>query len=279
MNKGTLKLRAVLRNPMVVIGFILFFSMVLVAIFADQIAPHSYETYDLADKLMAPCAEFPLGTDQYGRCIFSRIVYGSRIGLGVGLVAVAIETVIGVALGILAGYFGKVLDKIIMFVTDMVWSIPPIVLAMAIVLVLGSSAMNVAIAVALVTWAQFTKIVRAKVQSIRELPYIDAARVYGESDLQIILRYILPNLLSTIIILASLALPSAILSTTSMGFLGLGAQQPQPDWGMILSDGIQYIQRAPWISIYPGVAIVWTVLGFNLTGEGFKSLLDPRLKV
>ena len=228
---------------------------------------------------MAPCAEFPLGTDQYGRCIFSRIVYGSRIGLGVGLVAVAIETVIGVALGILAGYFGKVLDKIIMFVTDMVWSIPPIVLAMAIVLVLGSSAMNVAIAVALVTWAQFTKIVRAKVQSIRELPYIDAARVYGESDLQIILRYILPNLLSTIIILASLALPSAILSTTSMGFLGLGAQQPQPDWGMILSDGIQYIQRAPWISIYPGVAIVWTVLGFNLTGEGFKSLLDPRLKV
>lgn len=279
MNKGTLKLRAVLRNPMVVIGFVLFFSMVLVAIFADQIAPHSYETYDLADKLMAPCAEFPLGTDQYGRCIFSRIIYGSRIGLGVGLVAVAIETVIGVALGILAGYFGKVLDKIIMFVTDMVWSIPPIVLAMAIVLVLGSSAMNVAIAVALVTWAQFTKIVRAKVQSIRELPYIDAARVYGESNLQIILRYILPNLLSTIIILASLALPSAILSTTSMGFLGLGAQQPQPDWGMILSDGIQYIQRAPWISIYPGVAIVWTVLGFNLTGEGFKALLDPRLKV
>lgn len=279
MNKGTLKLRAVLRNPMVVIGFVLFFAMVLVAIFADQIAPHSYETYDLADKLMAPCAEFPLGTDQYGRCIFSRIIYGSRIGLGVGLVAVAIETVIGVALGILAGYFGKVLDKIIMFVTDMVWSIPPIVLAMAIVLVLGSSAMNVAIAVALVTWAQFTKIVRAKVQSIRELPYIDAARVYGESNLQIILRYILPNLLSTIIILASLALPSAILSTTSMGFLGLGAQQPQPDWGMILSDGIQYIQRAPWISIYPGVAIVWTVLGFNLTGEGFKALLDPRLKV
>lgn len=150
---------------------------------------------------------------------------------------------------------------------------------MAIVLMLGSSAMNVAIAVAVVSWAQFTKIIRAKVQSLKELSYIEAARIYGESDFSILMRYILPNLTSTIIILATLALPSAILSTTSMGFLGLGAQQPQPDWGMILQDGIQYLTQAPWISMAPGVAIVWMVLGFNLVGEGVKELLDPRLKV
>lgn len=264
---------------MFVIGMILFGSMLLVAIFAPLIAPHTYDEQNMSMKLSAPSSEYPLGTDQYGRCIFSRVVYGSRIALSVGIVAVIIETVIGVTLGMLAGYYGKKIDKAITFITDSAWAIPPIILAMAIVLMLGSSAMNVAIAVAVVSWAQFTKIVRAKVQSLKDLSYIEAARIYGESDFNILMRYILPNLTSTIIILATLALPAAILSTTSMGFLGLGAQQPQPDWGMILSEGIQYLRNAPWISMVPGVAIVWTVLGFNLVGEGVKELLDPRLKV
>ena len=264
---------------MFVIGMILFGSMLLVAIFAPLIAPHTYDEQNMAMKLSAPSSEYPLGTDQYGRCIFSRVVYGSRIALSVGIVAVIIETVIGVTLGMLAGYYGKKIDKAITFITDSAWAIPPIILAMAIVLMLGSSAMNVAIAVAVVSWAQFTKIVRAKVQSLKDLSYIEAARIYGESDFSILMRYILPNLTSTIIILATLALPAAILSTTSMGFLGLGAQQPQPDWGMILSEGIQYLTNAPWIAMVPGVAIVWTVLGFNLVGEGVKELLDPRLKV
>ena len=264
---------------MFLIGLILFGVVLLVAIFAPLIAPHTYDEMNNAGKLIGPCSEYPLGTDQYGRCIFSRVIYGSRIALSVGLVAVVIETVIGVTLGMLAGYYGKKIDKIITFVTDSAWAIPPIILAMAIVLLLGSSAMNVAIAVAVVSWAQFTKIVRAKVQSLKELSYIEAARIYGESDFNIIIRYILPNLTSTIIILATLALPTAILSTTSMGFLGLGAQQPQPDWGMILQDGIQYLGQAPWISMVPGLAIVWTVLGFNLVGEGVKDMLDPRLKV
>lgn len=277
--KKASKLRQVIRKPLFFIGFIMMAIVILAAIFAGQIAPHGYEEMNLAMKLKPASAEFPLGTDQYGRCVFSRIIYGSRIALKVGLVAVVIETVIGVTLGILAGYYGKRTDRVIMFVTDMIWSIPPIILAMAIVLLLGPSAENVAVAVALVTWAQFTKIVRAKVQSMKELSYIEAAKVYGESDLQIILRYILPNLTSTIVILASLALPSAILSTTSMGFLGLGAQEPLPDWGMILSGGIQFIKKAPWISYWPGVAIVWTVLGFNLAAEGLKELLDPRMKV
>lgn len=273
------KLWQVAKKPLFFIGFLMLAVVVIAAIFAPMIAPHGYAEMNLALKFTAPCAEFPLGTDQYGRCVFSRIVYGSRIALKVGIMAVVIETGIGVTLGIIAGYYGKKLDQAIMFLTDMIWSIPPIILAMAIVLLLTPSAENVAISVALVTWAQFTKIVRVKVQSIKNLSYIQAAKVYGESDVQIILRYILPNLTSTIVILASLALPSAILSTTSMGFLSLGAQEPLPDWGMILSGGIQFIERASWISFWPGLAIVWTVLGFNLAAEGLKELLDPRMKV
>ena len=269
----------VLRKPIFFIGFFMLAVVILTAIFAPLICPHGYADMDVARKLLPPSHEFPLGTDNYGRCVFCRIIYGSRIALKVGIIAVLIETFIGVTLGIVAGYFGRKLDSVIMFVTDMVWSIPPIILAMAIVLLIGPSAENVAIAIALVTWAQFTKIVRAKVMSIKNLSYIEAARVYGESDLQIILRYILPNLTSTIVILASLALPAAILSTTSMSFLSLGAQEPLPDWGMILSGGIQFIRKASWISIWPGVAIIWTVLGFNLTAEGIKEMLDPRLKV
>lgn len=274
--KKTLK---VLRKPIFFIGFFMLAVVILAAVFAPLICPHGYADMEVTRKLLPPSHEFPLGTDNYGRCVFCRIIYGSRIALKVGIIAVLIETFIGVTLGIIAGYFGRKLDSVIMFITDMVWSIPPIILAMAIVLLIGPSAENVAIAIALVTWAQFTKIVRAKVMSIKNLSYIEAARVYGESDLQIILRYILPNLTSTIVILASLALPAAILSTTSMSFLSLGAQEPLPDWGMILSGGIQFIRKASWISIWPGVAIIWTVLGFNLTAEGIKEMLDPRLKV
>ena len=265
------KLKLMLHNKMFVIGAVLFLAVIFVVIFAPILAPHTYTEQNMSMRLAKPCGEYPLGTDQYGRCILSRVIYGSRIALGVGIVAVVIETLIGVTLGIIAGYYGKKIDKVVLFVTDTTWSIPPIILAMAIVLMLGSSAQNVAIAVAVVSWAQFTKIVRAKVQSLKGLSYIEAAKICGEKDISIILRYILPNLVSTIIILATLALPS--------GFLGLGAQQPLPDWGMILSEGIQYIRNAPWISMAPGIAIVWTVLGFNLVGEGIKELLDPRLKV
>ena len=273
------KLALLVRKPMFVAGLAMLVVVVLAAIFADQLAPHAYDEQNLVRKLAAPCAEFPLGTDQYGRCILSRIIHGSRIALRVGVIAVAIECVIGVTLGIVAGYYGGVADKVISFFTDMVWSIPPIIFAMAIVLLVGASAENVAFAIAVVTWAQIAKVVRAKTRTICSESFIEAARTYGEGDLSILLRYVLPNLVSTIVIMASLALPSAILSTTSMGFLGMGAQEPLPDWGMILSGGIQFITRAPWISLYPGIAIVWTVLGFNLASEGIKDLLDPTIEV
>ena len=273
------KLRALLANPTFTIGLLMLVVIIAAALLADVIAPHGYADQNLAAKLTGPCSKYPWGTDQYGRCIFSRVLHGSLLALRVGVIAVVIECIIGVTLGVVAGYYGGFADKVISFLTDMVWSIPPIIFAMAIVLLVGASAENVAFAVAVVTWAQIAKVVRAKTRTICAESFIEAARTYGETDLSIIVRYVRPNLTSTIVIMASLALPSAILSTTSMGFLGLGAQEGVPDWGMILSGGIKFIRSAPWVTLYPGIAIVWTVLGFNLASEGVKDLLDPTIEV
>jgi peptide/nickel transport system permease protein len=184
-----------------------------------------------------------------------------------------------VTLGLIAGFYGKILDRVILFITDLTWALPPIIMALAIVTMLGPSLNNVIIAIAVVSWAQFTRIVRVKTQAIKNMPFIEAAKAFGESNFSIMTRYILPNVLSPIIVLSTLALPAAILSTTALGFLGLGAQPPEPDWGLILKDGINYMKMAPWISIFPGLAIVYTVLGFNLLGEGLRDLIDPRMKV
>ncbi len=268
-----------LKNRSLVAGLLIFGTVLILVVFAGLIAPHPYDAIDIPNALAAPSAGNPFGTDNYGRCVFSRVVYGSRLAFRVGLIVVAIESLIGVTLGLLAGYYGKAVDRIILFITDLTWALPPMVAALAIVTMIGPSLNNVVIAIAVVSWAQFTRIVRAKTQTIKNMPFIEAARAFGESDRDIMLRYILPNILSPIIVLATLALPEAILSTTALGFLGLGAQQPEPDWGLILKDGIAYLRVAPWISIFPGLAIAYTVLGFNLLGEGLRDLLDPRLKV
>ncbi len=262
------------------IGLIMVTSILFIAILAPVIAPYSYAEMNIQDALKPPSIiKYLFGTDQYGRDIFSRVVYGSRIALKVGILVVIVETIIGVSLGLLAGYYGGKLDKIISFITDVFWAMPPLVLALAVVTLLGPGLTNVMIAIAVVSWAQFTRIVRAKTQSLKNMPFVEAGRAMGESDLSLIVRYIFPNTVGTIIVLSTLALPSAILSTTAMGFLGLGAQPPTPDWGVMLSEGISYIKRAPWISIFPGLALVYTVLGFNLLGEGLRDILDPRLKV
>lgn len=271
-------LKNMLHNKMFIAGATIFVFVLVLAVFAKYIAPHHFSEANINDALLAPSAQYPFGTDQYGRCIFSRVIYGSQIALKVGMLVVTVETLIGVSLGLIAGYYGSWSNKVILFITDLTWSMPPLIIALAIVTMLGPSLNNVVIAIAVVSWAQFTRVVRTKTQSIKNLPYVEAAKVFGESDFNIMLRYILPNVASSIIVLASLALPSAILSTTSLGFLGLGAQPPAADWGLILSDGTNYIKSAPWISIFPGLAIMFTVLGFNLLGEGLRDFLDPRLK-
>ncbi len=268
-----------LKNKTFCIGFFIFISVLFIAIFADIIAPYSYDEMEIINKLTSPNQQHLFGTDRYGRDLFSRIVFGSRIALKVGLIVVIIESVIGISLGLLAGYYGGITNRIILFITDLTWSMPPIILALAIITMLGPSLNNVVISIAVVSWAQFTRIVRAKTQSLKNMPFIEAARAFGENDFNIILRYILPNVMPSIIVITTLALPSAILLTSSLGFLGLGAQPPLPDWGVILSNGIPFIRKAPWITIFPGLAIVYTVLGFNLIGEGLRDILDPKLKI
>jgi peptide/nickel transport system permease protein len=261
------------------VGLFIIASIVFIVLFADRLAPNSYRAINLNQSLLPPSIQFPFGTDNYGRCIFSRVLYGTRIAFRVGIIVVVIETTIGVTLGLIAGFYGKILDRVILFITDLTWALPPIIMALAIVTMLGPSLNNVIIAIAVVSWAQFTRIVRVKTQAIKNMPFIEAAKAFGESNFSIMTRYILPNVLSPIIVLSTLALPAAILSTTALGFLGLGAQPPEPDWGLILKDGINYMKMAPWISIFPGLAIVYTVLGFNLLGEGLRDLIDPRMKV
>ena len=265
-------------NKMLTVGLIITILVLILAVFKEQLAPHGFDEINIDLILKPPSREFPFGTDQLGRCILSRVIYGTAIALKVGFLVVTVETVIGVTLGMVAGFYGKLTDKVITFIADMTWSMPVLIIALAIVTVLGPSLNNVVIAIALVSWAELTRIVRTKTRAIKDLPYIEAAKAYGESDFNVLFRYILPNVAPSIIVLASLAMPSAIMSTSALGFLGLGSQPPSPDWGLILADGTNYIKTAPWLSIFPGLTMVSAVLGFNLLGEGIRDLLDPRLK-
>lgn len=269
-------IKRLLKNKNFVVGMVISLSVIICAIFADFIALHPYDEINIIDKLQPPSLKYYFGTDVYGRCIFSRIIYGTRIVLQVGFIVTAIQLIIGVTLGLLAGYYGGKISKFISFITDITWSMPAIVMSLAIVTILGPSLTNVVIAIAFVGWAQYTKIISAKTQALKNLPFIDAARVLGESDFNIITKYILPNTINQIIILVTLTLPTAVLSTSSLGFLGLGAQPPAPDWGIILSEGVNLIKIAPWISIAPGLSLLYVVLGYNILGEGLKEILDPK---
>lgn len=270
------KIKEILKNKSFVVGFMIFMSVIACALFADYIALYPYDEMHLMDKLQQPSSTYFLGTDMYGRCIFSRIIYGARIALKAGLIISLIQAGIGVTLGLLSGYYGGVIRKIIMFITDIVWSLPMVMMALAIVTILGPGLTNVIIAVALVGWGEYTRIIDAKAQIIKTLPFVDAGRVLGESDFNIIVRYILPNLINQIIILVSLKLTDAVISISALGFLGLGTQPPASDWGVMLSEGVNYLKNTPWMAIAPGLFLIYTVLGFNILGEGLKEILDPK---
>ena len=266
------------RNRSLLIGSIMILIVVLSAIFADVIAPYEYDYADMSNKLLRPSGEFLFGTDDFGRDMFSRVIYGSRIALRVALLAAAIEIVLGVTIGMLAGYYGGTVDRILSFFADLTWSMPPIIMSMAVITVLGKGLDNVIIAIAVVSWAQYARVVRAKTQALKNMAFVETAMAFNESNAAIMLRYILPNIVPSIIVLASLSIPATITSTTALSFLGLGAQPPSPDWGLALSDSMNNISTAPWLAVYPGFALVFTLFGFNLFGEGLRDILDPRLK-
>ena len=266
------------RNVNFVVGFLMILSLILVAIFAQQIAPYDYDEPHKQDRLQAPNSTYLFGTDDFGRDMFSKVIYGTRITLWVALIGTSIQLFLGVVVGLLCGYFGGWVDKVLLFITDVTWCVPGTILALAVVSVLGKGLTNSIIAISLVGWASYARTVRAKTMSLRTMAFVETGRAFGESSLSLMFRYILPNIVPSLIVLISNNLPGTIMATTTLSFLGLGSQPPSPDWGLAISQGMNYVHRAQWLSIFPGLALVYTVLGFNILGEGMRDLLDPRLK-
>jgi peptide/nickel transport system permease protein len=266
------------RSKSAMIGLILIVTLIFLAITANLIAPQGINEQDLRNGFSPPSSEFLLGTDQFGRDVFSRIIHGSRISLQVGIIATSISAVIGIVLGIIAGYWGGKIDTLILGMIDISWAFPTVLLALFLIAIIGPGLVNLMIAVGLSYWGGFARVVRGQVLSIKELEYVTAAKAVGASDLRIMFKYILPNLLPPVIVMATLMMADAILIESTLSFLGMGAQPPTPSWGSILSSGRSHMRRAAWITIYPGVAIMLTVLGFNLLGDGIRDALDPRLR-
>ncbi|WP_085521205.1 nickel transporter permease [Tuberibacillus sp. Marseille-P3662] len=266
------------RNKLAMLGALIILAFIVLAIAASWIAPKGYDVQILADRLQAPSAEHWFGTDDFGRDIFERMIYGARISLLVGFLSVIGSVIIGICLGILAGYYGKWVDMVISRIFDIMLAFPSILLAIAIVTILGPSLMNALIAIAIVNVPNFGRLIRSKVLSLKEEEFITAARSVGMKDTRILFHHILPNSLAPIIVQGTLSVATAILDAAALGFLGLGAQPPLPEWGSMLSSSQDYLTDAPWTMIFPGVAIMMTVLGFNLMGDGLRDALDPKMK-
>lgn len=271
-------LQACLKNRSFMTGFVILFTIILMAIFAEQIAPYEYTAQNPAVKMSAPCKEHWFGTDELGRDVFSRTVMGTRITLWVAFLGATLALVIGVSVGVICGYFGGWVDRVFSFLTDLTWCIPGTILALAVVTLIGKGLTNSVIAISLVSWATYARSVRAKTMSLKTMAFVETGRAFGESNFSLMFRYILPNIVPALIVMVSMSLPETVMATTTLSFLGLGSQAPSPDWGLALSNGIAYIGRAPWLSIFPGIALVYTVLGFNLMGDGLRDILDPHRK-
>lgn len=270
-----------LRSKSAVAGTAIVLFFIAVALFAPVIAPEGINEQKLADPsthLVPPSSEFWFGTDEFGRDIFSRVVWGAQISLTVGFGAVILSAILGSFLGIIAGFYGRWVDTIISRFFDILLAFPSILLAIAIVSILGSSLQNALIAIAIVNVPNFGRLIRSKVLSVKEEEYITAARAIGMKDSRILLRHILPNSFAPVIVQGTLAVATAIIEAAALSFLGLGAEPPQPEWGKMLSDARIYLMNAPWTMIFPGLAIMLTVLGFNLMGDGLRDALDPKMK-
>lgn len=269
-------IKKALSNPLAMAGFIIIAMVLLLALLAPIIAPYDPDDINVKAILLAPSAEHWMGTDGLGRDVFSRMLHGGRISLLVGLVAVGISTAIGILLGAIAGYYRGWVDTFIMRLVDVMLSIPSFFLILAVIAFLTPSIINIMIVIGLTSWMGVTRLVRAEFLSLTDREFVMASRTLGAKDARLIFRHLLPNSLTPIIVSAVLGIASAVLMESGLSFLGLGVQAPQASWGNILTDGKEYIQFAWWLSLFPGLAILLTVLGYNLLGEGLRDALDPR---
>lgn len=269
---------ALIRNKRALLGLIFIILLVLVAIFADVLAPFSMTEQDLSNALQKPNGAHFFGTDDLGRDVFSRILYGTRISLTIGVSAVSIAVAIGGTMGLIAGYFGGRVDGFIMRITDVLLSIPSILLAIAIVASLGSSLTNLIMAIGIGMIPTYARITRSAVLGVREKQFVEAAHALGGSDLKIMTRHIVPNIMSPLIVQASMGIASGILSAAGLGFIGLGIEVSVAEWGTMLNGGRQYMRTHAYLTLYPGLAIMLTILAFNLLGDGIRDALDPKLR-
>ena len=272
------RMRRLIHNLPFMIGLILLVIIIGLALFPRLVTAYDPIKVNIPDRLQSPNLQHPFGTDQYGRDILARVVYGGRVSLVMGTVPIALAAVAGTLLGLIAGYYGRWSDLLIMRVIDVWVAFPTILLAMAVVTILGPGMVNIMVAVGIAWIPYYARMVRGSVLETREQMYIEAARVIGISGRRMMFRHILPNVVAPLIIMSSMGIGGAILTGASLSFLGMGPQSPTPEWGVILSDGRQFIRVAAWIGLFPGLAIAITVLAANLLGDGLRDLLDPRMR-
>jgi peptide/nickel transport system permease protein/oligopeptide transport system permease protein len=277
-------LRRLLKNRLAIVGFVWIVVMVLIVLSADLWVPQNFgdPTYINTSNVAAvswqpPSAEHPFGTDRVGRDVLSRTIYGARISLLVGFCAVAFSLVIGLVMGALAGYFGGMVDAVIMRITDIFMAFPYTLFAIALLAVLGPSLMNVILAIGILGWTSIARVLRSTILSVKENDYISAARALGASNLRSIMRHVVPNSVASVVVYATMAVGSAIISEAALSFLGLGVQPPTPSWGMMISEGQSVIATAPWMAFFPGAACLLTVLSFTLMGDGLRDALDVKV--
>lgn len=270
--------RRLRRTPSFIAGASLLVLLVVLVLAAPLLTSYDPTKISPRDRLQPPNAEHPFGTDHFGRDVMSRVLHGGALSLPMGVVPVGMAAVVGVLLGLAAGYFGGWLDLVLMRVIDVWIAFPPILLAMAVVTILGTGLTNIMIALGIAWIPYYTRMVRSSVLESRQRMYVDAASALGGGDARIMLRHVLPNVLTPVMVMASMGIANAILAGAALNFLGLGAQAPAPEWGAILADGRQFIRQAWWLGVFPGTAIALTVLAANLLGDGLRDALDPKLR-
>lgn len=271
------QLRLFLQDRLAATGLAIVITLVAAAVFAPLLAPYDPTAVDAMNSLAGSSASHPLGTDEIGRDILSRLLFGARWSLGIAGLATAVVMVVGTAVGLVAGYVGGVFDAVVMRIVDALLAFPSLVLYLAIIGTLGPGIRNVFLALISISWASYARVVRGLVLSVREREFVRASRSLGASDTRLMLRHILPNVISPIVVLASLQVGGTILALAALGFFGLGAQPPTPEWGTMINQGRLFLQTEPGLMIYPGIAISLAVLGFNLIGDGLRDVLDPQL--
>lgn len=269
-------LRRASRDFRTMLGFVIVVVVIILALFAPLLAPYGPETPDFANVLQSPSSTHMFGTDELGRDVFSRIIWGARVSLMVGVISVGAAFMLGTVIGVIAGYFGHSWDAVLMRLMDIIFAFPSILLALAITAVLGPSLINAMLAIAVVYVPTFARLARGQVLTVRELTYVEASRALGVRDSNIMARHIVPNILAPLIIQSSLLFASAIITESYLSFLGLGIQPPTPSWGNMLKNAIGFLELAPWMAWFPGLAIFFVVIGFNLLGDGLRDLFDPR---